>query len=157
MQMVLKDLLALASLVVALVLSFALTAIGGALGARLLGLAGMTTTGWAHIVLSIVSTLLALLANWLVFLWVLAKLPRAAVGARSAVRGAVAAAVGFELLKWAGSIYVGLISDSPTGTAFGSVIGLLLFISLISRLLVFLTAWTATAADAVALNRDSAP
>jgi membrane protein len=99
-------------------------------------------------VISIGSVPLALLADWLVFLWVLAKLPREAVGMRSAMRGAAAAALGFELLKQAGSIYLGLVSRSPTGAAFGSIIGLLFFISLVSRLLVFITAWTATARDA---------
>lgn len=143
-----KDLLALVSLAVALLISFTFTAIGGALGSYLLRLARVDDESWTHTAVSIGSVPLALLADWLVFLWVLAKLPREPVGTRSAIRGAVAAALGFELLKQAGSIYIGLIGNSPTGAAFGSVIGLLVFISLVSRLLVFITAWTATARDA---------
>lgn len=145
---VLRDLLALLSLTVALIVSFALSASGGFLGNYLLRLIGLDDTSWAHTAVSLGSVPLALLADWLVFLWVLARLPREAVGMRSAMRGAVAAALGFELLKQAGSIYLGLISHSATGAAFGSVIGLLFFISLVSRLLVFITAWTATARDA---------
>jgi membrane protein len=142
-----KDLLALVSLAAALLVSFTFTAIGGALGSYLLRLAHVDDESWTHTAVSLGSVPLALLADWLVFLWVLAKLPREAVGTRSAVRGAVAAAVGFELLKQAGSVYIGLIGNSPTGAAFGSVIGLLVFISLVSRLLVFITAWTSTARD----------
>ena len=145
---VLKDMLALLSLTAALIVSFALTASGGVLGNYLIKLAGLDHTTWAHTVVSLASVPLALLADWLVFLWVLANLPREAVGTRSAMRGAAAAAIGFELLKLAGGIYLGLISRSPTSAAFGSVIGLLFFISLVSRLVVFITAWTATANDA---------
>jgi membrane protein len=141
------DELLLLSLAAATMTSFALTASGGALGTILLRLTGLDDTQWAHNVLSIASVALALLADWLVFLWVLAKLPREPVGIRSAMRGAVAAAIGFELLKQAGTIYLGLIGRSPTGAAFGSVIGLLFFISLVARLVVFITAWTATARD----------
>jgi membrane protein len=145
---VFRDILALLSLSAALIVSFALSASGGFLGNYLLKLAGLDDTSWAHTAVSLGSVPLALLADWLVFLWVLARLPREAVGMRSAMRGAVAAAIGFELLKQAGSVYLGLIGHSPTGVAFGSVIGLLFFISLVSRLLVFITAWTATARDA---------
>jgi membrane protein len=147
-QTVLKDLLALVSLVIALLISFALTAAGAAVGPGLLRLAQVGDTSGARTALSVASVALALLADWLVFLWVLARLPREPVGTRSALRGAVAAAIGFEPLKLAGSVYIRVISDSPTGATFGSVIGLLIFISLISRLVVFITAWTATARDA---------
>lgn len=149
-RVVFKDLLALVSLAVALLISFSLTAVGGALGSYLLRLAHVDDESWTHTAVSVGSIPLALLADWLVFLWVLAKLPRKPVGTRSAMWGALVAAIGFELLKQAGTVYIGLISDSPTGAAFGSVIGLLVFISLVSRLLVFITAWTSTARDAPA-------
>ncbi|MEU8415328.1 YhjD/YihY/BrkB family envelope integrity protein [Amycolatopsis japonica] len=142
------DLLALLGLASALLLSFAITISGSALGRYLLGLAGVDDTAWGHNVLSAISIPLALLANWLVFLWVLTRLPRKPVGVRSAMRGAVALALGFELLKQAGGIYLRLIGNSPTGVAFGSIIGLIFFISLVARMLVFVTAWTATARDA---------
>jgi membrane protein len=148
LRTVLVDMLSLLSLIVALMVSFALTASGGALGTILLRLTHLDESHWAQTVVSLASVPLALLADWLVFLWVLARLPREPVGIRSAMRGAVAAAIGFELLKQAGGIYLRLIGNSPTGAAFGSAIGLLVFISLVSRLLVFITAWTATARDA---------
>ncbi|WP_020667071.1 inner membrane protein YhjD [Amycolatopsis nigrescens] len=145
-----KDLLALLGLGAALLVTFALTASSGVLGDYLLRVLELDQTGWGKVAIGVASVPLALFADWLVFLWVLTRLPRDPVGIRSAMRGAVAAAIGFELLKQAGSFYLRLIGDSPTGAAFGSVIGLMVFISLVSRLLVFITAWTATARDAPA-------
>ncbi len=148
LRLILVDLLALLGLSAALIVSFTLTISGTALGSYLLRLAGLDDTSWGHQLVSASSVPLSLAADWLVFLWVLTRLPRQKVGVRSAVRGAVAMAVGFEALKLAGGFYLRLIGDSPTGIAFGSVIGLIFFISLVARLLVFVTAWTATGSDA---------
>ncbi len=147
-RLIAVDLLALLGLSAALVVSFTITISGTALGGYLLRLAGLDDTTWGHRLVSASSVPLALVADWLVFLWVLTRLPRQKVGVRSAVRGAIALAVGFELLKLAGGFYLRLIGDSPTGIAFGSVIGLIFFISLVARLLVYVTAWTATGSDA---------
>ncbi|MFI6031422.1 YhjD/YihY/BrkB family envelope integrity protein [Amycolatopsis magusensis] len=155
--MIVKDFLALLSLVAAMIVSFALTVIGGAFGDWFLRLTGLDHTGWGPGLLGVGTVVLALVADALVFLWVLVKLPRQPVGTRSAVRGAIAAAIGFEVLKQAGGIYLRLVSSSPTGAAFGSIIGVLVFISLVSRMLVFLTAWTATARDAPVTVRPPEP
>ena len=148
LRTIVVDLLALLGLSVALLVSFLITISGTALGGYLLRLAGVSDTSWGRQLLSATSIPLALVANWLVFLWVLSRLPRKRVGARSAVRGAIAMAIGFELLKQAAGFYLRLIGDSPSGVAFGSIIGLIFFISLVARLLVYVTAWTATASDA---------
>ncbi|WP_409465867.1 YhjD/YihY/BrkB family envelope integrity protein [Amycolatopsis sp. GA6-003] len=148
LRTILMDVLALLGLAAALLVSFGISVSGTAVGRSLLGLVGVEDTSWGHNLLSFVSVPLALLADWMVFLWVLTRLPRERVGWRSAMRGAVAAAIGFELLKLAGGFYLNLISKSPSGVAFGSVIGLLFFISLIARMLIYITAWTATARDA---------
>lgn len=148
LRLIAVDLLALLGLSAALVVSFTITISGTALGDYLLRLAGLDDTSWGHQLVSASSVPLALTADWLVFLWVLTRLPRQKVGVRSAVRGAIALAIGFELLKQAGGFYLRLIGDSPTGIAFGSIIGLIFFISLVARLLVYVTAWTATGSDA---------
>ncbi|MEV4054138.1 YhjD/YihY/BrkB family envelope integrity protein [Amycolatopsis sp. NPDC049688] len=147
-RLILVDLLALLGLSAAMLVSFTLTISGTALGSYLLRLVGLDDTSWGHRLVSASSVPLSLAADWLVFLWVLTRLPRQKVGVRSAVRGAVALAIGFEALKLAGGFYLRFISDSPTGIAFGWIIGLIFFISLVARLLVFVTAWTATGSDA---------
>ncbi|WP_233157982.1 YhjD/YihY/BrkB family envelope integrity protein [Actinokineospora bangkokensis] len=157
LRVVVRDGLALLGLVPAIAVSFGLTAVGGSVGGWLLRLAGIEDTLGATVLLRLSTVVLALTADWLVFLWVLTKLPRRPVGLRSAVRGAAAAAVGFEALKLAGNVYLGIIGGSPTGVAFGSVIGLLVFISLVSRLLIFIAAWTATGSDTAARQPVAPP
>lgn len=154
---ILRDLLALISLAAALLVSFALSAAGGWLNGLLLRWAGLGDEPWAGTVLSILSVPLAIIANWLVFLWVLARLPRHKVNTRSAVLGALAAAVGFEILKQAVNIYLSLLGRTPTSAAFGSVIGLLVFIYLVARLLLLVAAWVATPVTPMAQDREQAP
>ena len=142
-----NDLIALVGLGVALVISFGITAAGSGVGQLLLRLAGLDKNGVAAAGLFVLSVLLSVAANWLVFLWVIAGLPREQVSVRSAVRGALAAAIGFEVLKQLGAVLLRSVSSSPTGAVFGSVIGLLVFANLVSRFLLMVTAWTATARE----------
>lgn len=140
---VLKDLLALLGLFGALLVSFGLTAGAGALGTLLLRLVGLSGASWVQSVLVVASVVLAVAANWVVFIWVLAKLPREPVEAKSAVRGALAAAIAFEILKWLGNIYLQAVGRSPIGVTFGWLVGLLVFVYLVARMLLLVTAWTA--------------
>ncbi|MET8756596.1 inner membrane protein YhjD [Lentzea sp. NPDC004782] len=142
-----RDLLALVGLGLAIVLSFGITAAGTGFAKDLLGWLGFEDAGWARALVRIAAIILSLLANWLVFLWVLARLPRKPVGLRSALRGALAAAIGFEVLKQAATIFLSFVTRSPTAAAFGSVIGVLVFANLVAQFLLFITAWTATARE----------
>ena len=143
----LSDLGALIGLGIALAVSFAITVVGTGIGEFLLRLAGLADNGWADALLVVLTIVLSLVANWLVFLWVIARLPRERVGLRSAMRGALVAAVGFEVLKQLATILLKSATHSPTGAVFGSVIGLLVFANLVARFLLMVTAWTATARE----------
>ncbi|MFE9744991.1 YhjD/YihY/BrkB family envelope integrity protein [Saccharothrix saharensis] len=143
----LKDLLALLTLGAALVVSFGLTAAGSGLGAVVLRWVGLDGVGWAEALLKIGTIVLGLVANWLVFLWVLAKLPRKPFSLRSAAKGAAAAAIVFEVLKQGGTLYLSTVTASPAGAAFGPIIGVLFFANLVAQSLLFITAWTATARE----------
>jgi membrane protein len=153
----LGDLLALVGLGIALAVSIAITVVGTGMGAYLLRLAGLQNNGGAHVALVVLTVLLSLLANWLVFLWVIARLPRERVEIRSAVRGALIAAIGFEVLKQAATVLLKSAVHSPTGAVFGSVIGLLVFANLVSRFLLLATAWTATARENRTVRPAPAP
>ncbi|MFB9904649.1 YhjD/YihY/BrkB family envelope integrity protein [Allokutzneria oryzae] len=146
---ILMDFLALISLGAALAISFGLTVAGSGMAETILGWVGLADQGWAQALIRVLSIVLSFAANWLVFLWVLAKLPRKPVTWRSAMRGAIFGAVGFELLKQVGTIYLGQVTKSPAGAVFGSVLGLFIFVNLVARLLVFSAAWTATSRDNV--------
>ena len=153
----LKDLLALLGLGLALVVSFGLTALGTGFAELVLRFIGLNGVGWAEALLKVGTIVLALAANWLVFLWVLAKLPRDPVTWRSAVRGALAASIGFEILKQVATIYLKSVTSSPAGAAFGPIIGVLVFANLVAQFLLFIAAWTATARDNLPEEPPPAP
>ena len=46
--------------------------------------------------------MMSVLVAWLLFTWIIARLPRESVGFRSSVRAALLAAVGFEIFKQVG-------------------------------------------------------
>jgi membrane protein len=144
-----SDLLSLLGLGLALAVSFGLTAAGSGLGSLLLGWLGLDDDAWAVFLLRVATIVLAVAANWVVFIWVLSRLPREKVSARSAVRGAIAAAIGFEILKQAATLFLAGVTSSPAGVVFGPIIGLLIFANLVARFLLFITAWTATAQENV--------
>jgi membrane protein len=61
------------------------------------------------------------------------------------IRGAVAAAIGFEALKFSLTILLPELLKSPTAKIFGPIIGLLIFFNLTATLVLFLAAWISTA------------
>ena len=140
------DLLALLGLGLALVTSFAITGAGTWAADFLLRLVGLGGPSWAWRVLTLA---LSLAGTWLLFLWVIARLPREPVTLRSAARAAVLGAVGFEVLKRVFAVYLDSVTNSPAGRFFGPVIGLMVFAFFVSRFLLFVTAWAATARENV--------
>jgi len=61
------------------------------------------------------------------------------------------------LLKQGFTIYLEIVTSSPPGRVFGPIIGLLLFANLVSRYLLFITAWTATARENIVPRASGAP
>jgi membrane protein len=140
------DLLALIGLGLALVASFAVIAVGG-LAPHIVKFLGLDGLHWLSPLIRLVVIVVSLLANALVFLWVIARLPREPVTWRSAAKAALAAAVGFQVINQIMVFYLAKITNSPTGALFGPVLGLMIFIFTVSRFLLFLTAWAATAKE----------
>jgi membrane protein len=157
LRTMLRDLVALVGLGLAIVISFAITAAGTGLGTLVLRWAGLDHIRGAHGLLIALTVVVAVLANWLVFLWVIAKLPRERVGLRSAVRGALIAAIGFEAINQLATVLLRNVGRSPTATIFGSALGLLTFANIVSRFLLLVTAWTATAKENVLPAEIPAP
>ena len=142
------DLASLIGLGLAIVLSFGLTAIaGGGFTGRILGYLGLGSAGWAGWLLELLALVVGLVSSWLVFLWVFARLPREPVTWRSAIRAAIGAAVGLEVIKRVMVVYLATVTQTPAGAAFGPILGLLIFIFTVSQFVLFLTAWAATARE----------
>jgi len=144
---ILFDLLTLGGLGLALVGSFAITGLVAGFAEVLLGLVGLGDEGWALFLLGVLGFLLGIVANWLIFLWVIARLPREHATLRSAAKAALLGAVGFEVLKIVMTYYLASVTSSPSGAVFGSFLGLLVFVYFASRFVLFVTAWAATARE----------
>jgi membrane protein len=106
---------------------------------------GLSDRGAGTVVPAVAALLLGLGTGFLVFYWVLTRLPRTAVPRRGTVRAALVGALGFEVLKQATALSVGSVSGTAGGAVFGPLLGLLLFLYLVARFALLLTAWAATA------------
>jgi membrane protein len=144
----LSDLLALVSAFAAIVLTIALTALGDpSLMRTVLGWAGLHDFPALGGVLRVVSLLMSLLVSWLLFTWMIARLPREPISFISSMRAGLLAAVGFEVFKQVASIYLRAVVHGPAGATFGPVLGLMVFAYITARLVLFATAWAATSAE----------
>ncbi|MEE1758971.1 MULTISPECIES: YihY/virulence factor BrkB family protein [unclassified Streptomyces] len=104
---------------------------------------GIDRDGWGGILLRVAAFAVAVLADFLLLLYVLTLLPGVQPPRRRLVVAALIGAVGFELLKLLLSGYIqGVASKSMYG-AFGVPIALLLWINLTTKLLLYCAAWTA--------------
>ena len=123
--------------VLALVAAFlaSLLTIGfGVLATSALRLAGSVRLG---------SLVVSILVAWLLFTVMIARLPHDPVPLRRCAGAGLLAAVGFELFKQVGSIYLQAVLHGPAGAVFGPVLGLMVFAYMTARLVLFATAWAA--------------
>ncbi|MFF5001272.1 YihY/virulence factor BrkB family protein [Streptomyces phaeochromogenes] len=105
---------------------------------------GIDEDGWGGVLLQTAAFAVAVLADFLLLLYVLTLLPGVQPERRRLVVAALIGAAGFELLKLLLSGYMqGVASKSMYG-AFGVPIALLLWINFTSKLLLYCAAWTAT-------------
>jgi membrane protein len=144
----LSDLTAIVGLFAAIVVTIALTALGNSdLMKRIVEWLGLQDVPGVSIALRVASLLVSVVISWLLFTWIIARLPRESVSFRSSVRAGLIAAVGFEVFKQLGSIYLQSVMHGPAGATFGPVLGLMVFAYITSRLILFATAWAATSTE----------
>lgn len=144
----LHDLAKLGGLFVAVVASIGLSVLaGGGVIGTVLEFLGIDDLGWVQSLVEIGLGVLALAVTWGLLTWAIARLPREPVTLGSAARAALIAAVGFEIFKRVGVIYLQSVTGGPAGSTFGPIIGLLVFIYFTARLVLFSTAWAATSHD----------
>ncbi|WNF29069.1 YihY/virulence factor BrkB family protein [Streptomyces sp. C11-1] len=129
---------------------------GAALATLAVSTVGSTAVGWTAdqlgisgggaggVLLRVAALAVAVVADFLLMLYLLTLLPGVQPPRRRLVVAALLGAVGFELLKLLlGSYMKGVAGKSMYG-AFGVPIALLLWISFTAKLLLFCAAWTAT-------------
>uniref|UniRef100_A0A5Q5BGH0 Inner membrane protein YhjD n=2 Tax=unclassified Mycobacterium TaxID=2642494 RepID=A0A5Q5BGH0_MYCSS len=144
----LSDLIALLSAFLAIVVTVALTALGDqGVITRLLAWVGIEDIPGLRWGLRAASLLVAVGISWLLFTWMISRLPRESVSFRSSVRAGLLAAVAFEIFKQVASIYLRTVLTGPAGATFGPVLGLMVFAYITARLILFATAWAATSRE----------
>jgi membrane protein len=154
----LSDLVAMVGLFIAIAVTIALTVLGsGDLMKRVLEWLGLQDAPGVSLVLRVVSLLVSVLIAWLLFTWIIARLPRESVSLRSSARAGLIAAVGFEVFKQLGSIYLKSVVHGPAGATFGPVLGLMVFAYITARLILVATAWAATSTENLTAAPVNAP
>jgi membrane protein len=150
----LSDLIAMAGLFVAIAVTIALTVLGSSdLMKRVLEWLGLQDAPGVSLLLRAVSLVVSVLIAWLLFTWIIARLPRESVSLRSSALAGLIAAIGFEVFKQVASIYLKAVLHGPAGATFGPVLGLMVFAYITARLILFATAGAATSTE----NLSAAP
>jgi membrane protein len=154
----LSDLAAMVSSFVAIVATLGLSALADAAPmAKVLAWPGIHNAPVLDAILRGVSILVSVLLSWLVFTWMIARLPRESISFASSIRAGLIAAIGFELFKLVASIYLKSVLRSAAGATFGPVLGLMLFAYITARMLLFATAWAATSTENLLAARVEPP
>lgn len=140
----LADVVALVALGAVGLLSLGLTGVATQTTSTVLERLGLADEPGYGVLTRVVGIALALVADVVVFLWLLRVVPSVSHPLRRLLLGALFGAAGFEALKLVGGYYLSLISDSVTASAFGGAVGLLVWINVVARFAFFTAAWMAT-------------
>jgi membrane protein len=133
----------LAALGLALLVSLGITAGWAAFAHQILSAVGLAKIPGMGTLLGVVGIAVAVLADSVLFLFVLVRLPRADVPPGIGFRGALLAAVGFELLKIIGTYTVAATAHSATTGPFAGLAAVLIWFQLVTRWVLYCAAWTA--------------
>ncbi|MFE1249209.1 YihY/virulence factor BrkB family protein [Streptomyces sp. NPDC058766] len=139
-----KDAGVLVGLGGALLVTIAASAVASAMIGWIIRELGIDEAGWGGVLLRIAAFLIAVLANFLLLLYVLTLLPAVEPTRHRLFVAALTGAVGFELLKLLLSGYLQGVAAKSMYGAFGVPVALLLWINFTSKLVLFCASWTAT-------------
>ena len=154
----LRDFIRLLGRMVMIALTFGITAVGSSgLTQSLMDRIGLGDVPGIGVLTTVVAIVVGLLANWVLFFWMIASLPRGKVPMKQAAQGAVIGAIGLEVVKQLGSLFFSNALSNPAGAVFGPIIGLMVVFYLIWRITMYASAWTATTEEAMAMEDPDLP
>ncbi|GGQ59494.1 MULTISPECIES: YihY/virulence factor BrkB family protein [Streptomyces] len=128
----------------AVLLTLAISTVASALVGWITDRSGIDKEGWGTVLLHVAAFSVAVLADFLLLLYVLTLLPGVEPPRRRLVVAALIGAIGFELLKLLLSGYIQGVAAKSMYGAFGVPIALLLWINFTAKLVLYCAAWTAT-------------
>lgn len=141
----LRDFISLIGLLIALIMTLTITSIAGSAQATIISFLHLDGIDWLKPVWYLVGLAISIFANYLLFFWLFWRLPRHRPRKKALIRGTFIAAIGFEIIKLIMTYSLPKLVSSPSGAAFGSVLGLMAFFYFFARLTLFCAAWIATA------------
>lgn len=140
-----RDFISLIGLLVALVITLSITSIAGSAQQMIISALYLDYIEWLKPAWRLIGLAISIFANYLLFFWIFWRLPRHRPRRRALIRGTLIAAVGFEIIKIVMTWTLPSLVKSPSGAAFGSVLGIMAFFYFFARLTLFCAAWIATA------------
>ncbi|MEV3992221.1 YihY/virulence factor BrkB family protein [Streptomyces sp. NPDC049837] len=117
---------------------------------------GISESGAGGVLLQAGALAVAVLADFLILLYVLTLLPGVQPPRRRLVVAGLIGAVGFEALKLLLGGYMKYVAAKSMYGAFGVPVALLLWINFTAKLLLFCAAWTATGSKQEAAEKEAA-
>ena len=132
-------------LLVALVITLSITSVAGSAQQMIISALYLDYIEWLKPAWRGIGLAISIFANYLLFFWIFWRLPRHRPRKKALIRGTLIAAIGFEVIKIVMTYTLPSLVKSPSGAAFGSVLGLMAFFYFFARLTLFCAAWIATA------------
>jgi membrane protein len=140
-----RDFVSLIGLLVALVVTLSITSVAGSAQQMIISALYLDYIEWLKPAWRLIGLAISIFANYLLFFWIFWRLPRHRPRKKALIRGTFIAAIGFEVIKIVMTYTLPSLVKSPSGAAFGSVLGLMAFFYFFARLTLFCAAWIATA------------
>jgi membrane protein len=140
-----RDFISLIGLLVALIITLSITSIAGSAQQLIISALYLDYIEWLKPAWQLIGLAISISANYLLFFWIFWRLPRHRPRKKALMRGTLIAAIGFEVIKIVMTWTLPSLVKSPSGAAFGSVLGLMAFFYFFARLTLFCAAWIATA------------
>lgn len=141
----LRDFVSLIGLLIALIVTLSITSASGAAQQMIISALYLDSIEWLKPAWRLIGLTISIFANYLLFFWIFWRLPRHRPRKKALIRGTFIAAIGFEVIKIIMTWTLPALVKSPSGAAFGSVLGLMAFFYFFARLTLFCAAWIATA------------
>jgi inner membrane protein YhjD len=127
-----------------LIFSVGASTLAAAASSRVLSALGLTGVPGADLGLRLLSVLVAMAFDTYIFLVLFARLSGTKARRRSLLGGAVLGAFGLQVLKQAATYLIRHTTSNPVYASFAVLVGVLIWMNLVSRFLLFTAAWTAT-------------
>ena len=140
-----KDVVILLGLGVTVLLSIGVSAATGAFTGFALDLVGLEQSFVAVALAKMLGVVLGVATSTALFLYLFWRLPKVQSPLRRVFKGALLAGVLFEVLKRVGAFYIERTTENPLYGSFAVIVGLLVWINIVSRMLLICAAWTVTA------------